>query len=104
MGEGGLRGTLAAASWGYRRYDVFGLGGNGNALYFDGSTPARSWVNCGTWNPSAETGQLTIALWVRWDGPIAGMGQMIMAKRDYWDQKGTGQMWGIRIDENRNII
>ena len=76
--------------------------GFGKALYFDGQNPASGWVNCGTWDPSAETGQLTVALWVRWDGAVAGVWQGIMGKRDDWAE---GQVvWYMEVNmENQQV-
>jgi predicted outer membrane repeat protein len=78
--------------------------GYGRALYFDGSDPARSWVNCGTWNPSAGTGQLTVALWIRWDGPVPDVWQDIIVKRDSWNEQGTEEMWVMGIGKDSHII
>jgi thioredoxin len=78
--------------------------GYGQALYFDGGNPARTWLDCGTWDPSAGTGQLTIALWVRWDGPIPDVWQDIIVKRDHWNEQGTEEMWVMGIHANSHAI
>jgi len=83
---------------------VDGRSGYGKALYFDGSNPAPAWVNCGTWNPSAGTGQLTVALWVRWDGPVEGVWQGLIAKRDGGGSQGTRMMWDIFIHKDKYSI
>jgi hypothetical protein len=49
---------------------VDGQTGYGTAIYFDGTDPAPAWVNCGTWNPSEETGELSVACWIKWDAPV----------------------------------
>jgi hypothetical protein len=41
---------------------VDGQPGFGRALFYSGNNPAAGWVNCGIWNPSAGTGQLTVAI------------------------------------------
>ncbi|MFZ2149517.1 MAG: PA14 domain-containing protein, partial [Sedimentisphaerales bacterium] len=70
--------------------------GFGKALYFDGQNPATGWVNCGTWDTSENTGQLTIALWLRWDGAVADVWQGIMGKRDEWAE---GQVvWYLEVN------
>ncbi len=66
----------------------------GKALYFDGTDPTPSWINCGTWNPSEETGELTVACWIKWDGNNSSW-QGVVAKRDGWDEVST--MWYIEI-------
>jgi len=78
------------------------MSGFGKALYFDGQNPATGWVNCGTWDPSEGTGQFTIAIWVRWDGPVAGVWQGIMGKRDDWAE---GQVvWYLEVNmENQQV-
>ena len=48
---------------------VNGPEGFGGALFFDGTNPTPTWINCGTWNPSERTGRLTVAFWLQWNGP-----------------------------------
>jgi len=76
--------------------------GFGKALYYPGANPASGWVNCGTWDPSENTGQLTIALWLRWDGAVADVWQGIMGKRDEWAE---GQVvWYLEVNmENQQV-
>jgi hypothetical protein len=78
--------------------------GDGTALYFDGSNPTKARVNCGTWNPSARTNQLTVALWVRWDGPVPDVWQDIIAKRDRWNEQGTEEMWLLGIGRDSHAF
>ena len=62
---------------------VDGQPGFGRALYFNGVSPATGWVNCGRWNPSEETGQLTVAFWAKWDGSMGDdQWQGLVSKRD----------------------
>ncbi len=78
--------------------------GFGSALFFDGSNPAPGWVNCGTWNPSEQTGQLTVAFWVQWNGPN-GNWQGVVAKRNSYEPEPSGtMMWYFEISEGVNNI
>ncbi|MHC4558397.1 MAG: hypothetical protein ACYS80_13955, partial [Planctomycetota bacterium] len=79
--------------------------GYGKALYFNGVSPTTGWVDCGRWNPSEETGQLSVAFWTKWDGPNPGNWQGLVAKRDGWAEDGSGSlsMWEIEIDGNSNV-
>lgn len=77
------------------------MSGYGTALYFAGSNPADGYVDCGTWNPSEGTGQLTVALWARYDGLVEGW-QRIIGKRDGWAV--DNMMWQIEINKNNQQI
>jgi len=66
----------------------------GKAIYFDGSDPSPYWINCGTWNPSEETGELSVTCWIKWGGNN-GTWQGIVGKRDGWDEVST--MWYLEI-------
>lgn len=78
--------------------------GFGNALYFDGSEPQPAWVNCGTWNPSEQTGELSVACWVRWDG-YTGDWHGIVAKRDDWDPAPYGSlMWYLEVNATNGYL
>jgi len=57
-----------------------GNGRVGGALLFDGDGDS---VECGNFDPSAEKGVLTIALWLRWKGPTPDP-QTFFAKRNGW--------------------
>jgi hypothetical protein len=62
-----------------------GFDGDGNAIHMDGSEGTR--VSLGTWNPTEPNGQLTLAIWVKWDGPRPnpqGQPQGLICKRDDW--------------------
>jgi hypothetical protein len=95
----GRHGTAAAEpTW------VDGPEGFGTALFFDGTNPAPAWVNCGTWNPSENTGQLTVAFWVQWNGPN-GEWQGVVAKRNSYDPAPSGvMMWYFEISQTGNDI
>jgi hypothetical protein len=78
---------------------VDGAPGFGKALYFDGNEPAPAWVDCGTWNPSEGTDQLTVACWIQWGG-LQSPDQRwhgIVAKRDSWDDTEP-LMWFLEIN------
>ena len=81
---------------------VDGQPGYGKAMYFDGRQES-AWVDCGTFNPSEGTGQLTVALWVKWDGPN-GWYQGLIGKSDGWDDEGTKMMWFLSIDKDSHHI
>ncbi|MBE0535551.1 MAG: hypothetical protein IH624_07765 [Phycisphaerae bacterium] len=59
---------------------VSAVGINGGSLLFD----ANGWVDCGPWNPSEGTGQLTVAFWANWGGSN-GSWQAVISKRDSWE-------------------
>jgi hypothetical protein len=88
--------TLVEPNW------VDGPPGFGMALNFDGRNPAPAWVDCGTWNPSEETGQLTVMLWLKWDG-VNSNWQGVVAKRDGW---GTEEdvMWYLEMNSGTGAI
>ncbi len=64
----------------------------GGALSFDG---IDDYVNCGTFNPSAATGKLSICLWARWNG-LTGKWQGLIAKQSSWGDRQT--MWSLVAD------
>jgi predicted outer membrane repeat protein len=83
---------------------VNGQPGFGKALFFDGSNPARGYVNCGTWNPSGVTGRLTVAFWIKWTGTNANW-QGVVAKRDGWDPEAAPpMMWYIECNQSTGEI
>ncbi len=86
----GHDGTSTGLVW------IDGPPGFGKAIYFDGTNPAANYVNCGTWDPSGSTGQLTVALWVRWDGPVTGVAQGIIAKRRTYASQAI--KWQLQLD------
>jgi hypothetical protein len=67
--------------------------GYGSALDFPGSW--GQYCDTGTWNPSAATGRISVAFWMKWDGDNGGY-QGVVAKRDAWAEEST--MWCIEID------
>jgi hypothetical protein len=86
---------------------VDGPPGYGTALDYNGQNPAAGYVDCGTWNPSAATGQLTVAFWAKWKGYVGPDNwQGVVGKRDSWDDTGAGNnsMWEIEISPTNNAI
>jgi hypothetical protein len=82
---GGHNGTVVGgAQW------IAGPDGFGNALIFDGT--GSQYVDLGTWDPSAGTGQLSISLWANWGG-ISGQYMGLIGKRDTW--AADDMMWQI---------
>ncbi len=73
-----------------------GVMNSNSAVSFDGSAGSR--ISIGTWNPAAGTGQLTLALWVKWAGPRephGGQPQGLICKRDGWSDDGLMFMFEI---------
>ncbi len=84
---------------------VDGPPGLGKALSYNGQSSAAGWVNCGTWNPSAGTGRLSVAFWAKWAGPVGPDNwQGLVGKRDEWDDTGAGQMWEFEINATNKQI
>jgi predicted negative regulator of RcsB-dependent stress response len=73
--------------------------GYGKALYFKGDN-ATGHVDCGTWNPSELTGQLSIALWIRWDGS-GGNWQAPISKRNNWAADRMAWQVGLNKDSQQ---
>lgn len=53
----------------------------GGGVNCDGTTDTR--IELGTWNPAEGTGQLSLALWIRWSGSAATY-QGLIGKRNLW--------------------
>ncbi|MEN6425574.1 MAG: LamG-like jellyroll fold domain-containing protein [Phycisphaerales bacterium] len=66
----------------------------GGALSFDGIDDR---VNCGTFNPSAATGKLSICLWAKWNGQPQYF-QGLIAKRNVGGPADV--MWSLEIEMN----
>ncbi len=69
------------------------------AILFDGAI--GSFVDCGTWNPSEGTGQLTAAAWINWGG-LTGQYQGVVSKRDGWTETDT--CWHVEINTDTGDI
>jgi len=79
---------------------VAGPTGLGQAMLFDG-TGGHQNVECGTFNPSAATGKLTVALWARWDG-ASDQWQGLIGKRDSWSL--SDMMWHLEVNRDSGTI
>ena len=79
---------------------VTGPTGFGKGLLFDG-TGGHQNVELGTFNPSATTGMLTVALWAKWDGP-SDQWQGLIGKRDAWTAEDT--MWHLEVNRDAGTI
>lgn len=77
---------------------VAGASGLGIGLMFDG-TDGHQCVDIGTFNPSAATGELFLALWVKWDGP-SGSWQGLMGKRHSGDWDAEIMMWCFELERD----
>ncbi|MCP4261496.1 MAG: LamG domain-containing protein [Planctomycetes bacterium] len=62
------------------------------ALEFDGDD---DYVDCGTFNPSDATGQLSICLWAKWNG-LNGRYQSLIGKRNSWN--ANDMMWQLEAN------
>ncbi len=78
---------------------VDGPEGLGMALLFDGL--GEQYVHLGTWNPSADTGQLSVCLWAQWNG-LSGSYQGLAAKRDSWAT--DDMMWQIEANRDSGAV
>jgi len=79
---------------------VTGPAGLGQAMQFDGTAGHQN-VELGTFNPSGATGQLTLALWARWDG-TTDQWQGVIGKRDSWSL--DDMLWDIEIHRDEDTI
>jgi len=80
---------------------VNGPAGLGQAMLFDG-TIGHQYVDMGTFNPSAATDQLSVALWAKWDG-FSNAWQGLIGKRiGGWDR--SEMMWQIEADQSTGLI
>lgn len=76
-----------------------GPGDSGMALEFDGS--GTQYVDLGTFDPSAGTGQLSVSLWVRWNG-LNDQYQGLIAKRDGW--AADNMMWHLEAQQTTGAV
>jgi len=78
---------------------IDGPEGYGMALEFDGA--GDQYVDLGTPNPSAATGQLSVSLWARWNG-LSSQYQGLIAKRDSW--LVDDMMWQIEANRDTGTL
>jgi hypothetical protein len=79
---------------------IDGPPGYGAALEF---SPAGGddYVDLGTLDPSADTGQLSVSLWLNWNG-ISGEWQGLIGKRDNW--AADDMMWHLECNANDGTL
>jgi hypothetical protein len=80
---------------------VNGPTGFGKAMLFEG-TSGHQYVDIGTFNPSAATGQLTVTLWAKWDGLTTAWQGMIGKRRDNWS--ASTMMWQIEANQTSGAV
>lgn len=74
----------------------------GMALEFSGVFGDH--VDLGTWNPSEGTDQLTIALWVKWNG-LSGGWQGLISKRNSYGPAPVGEMmWFLEAHQTTGAL
>ncbi len=78
---------------------IEGPAGIGKALLLDGK--GGQYVNTGTWNPSAATGQLSVSLWAKWGG-LTTFYQGLIGKRDTW--AANQMMWQIEANQTTGTV
>jgi len=72
-----------------------------SAINVDGNAGSR--VAIGTWDPSEGTGQLSLALWVKWSGEQDKSDhQGLIGKRDSWAASGALR-WFLEVRNNGRI-
>jgi hypothetical protein len=62
-----------------------------------------SFASAGTWNPSYISGQLTIAMWIKWNG-TNGSYQNLVSKMDTWAADDMMWQFGVSINGTVNLI
>jgi regulation of enolase protein 1 (concanavalin A-like superfamily) len=80
---------------------VDGPAGFGKAMLFEG-TQGHQYVDLGTFNPSARTGKLSVALWAKWDGLSAAWQGLIGKRTSNW--AGSEMMWQIEANQTTGAL
>lgn len=80
---------------------VAGPPGFNKALSFDGRVSGQR-VELGTFNPSAATGQLSVALWAKWGGLTNQWQGLIGKKFSAWSR--DAMMWQIEIHQTSGAL
>jgi len=70
-------------------------------MLFEG-TSGHQYVDIGTFNPSAATGQLTVTLWAKWDGLTTAWQGLVGKRRDNWS--ANTMMWQIEAHQTSGAI
>ncbi len=78
---------------------VTGPAGFGTGMLFDGAF-GHQYVDLGNLNPSARTGQLSVALWAKWDG-LTDAWQGLISKRDSWSR--YDMLWQIEANQSTGV-
>jgi hypothetical protein len=78
---------------------IYAAGVKGMGLTFDGL--GGQYVDLGTYNPSAGTGQLSVSLWAQWQG-LSTQHQGLMGKRTTWS--ATTMMWHLEIHKTKGTL
>jgi hypothetical protein len=74
-----------------------------NAMPFDGST-STGCANSGTWNPSQDSGQISVSLWARWGGQLeAGATWQGLVSKEV-SFAADQMMWQLEIDQTNNNL
>ena len=64
----------------------------------------ESWARAGTWNPSEFSNQLSVSLWLKWDGKNTADSEQILIGKRSSSNLGDATMWQItRPGSNSNI-
>jgi len=78
---------------------VNGPAGFGMGLEFDGT--GNQYVDLGTFNPSINSGRLSVTLWAKWNG-LTSFWQGLIGKRDTW---ASGEMmWQIEASQTTGVL
>jgi hypothetical protein len=77
---------------------VNGPAGFGQAMLFDGAE-GHQYIDLGTFNPSAATDKLSIALWAKWDGPSESW-QAFAGKRHSGNWDREIMMWYFELERD----
>ncbi|MBP7053835.1 MAG: LamG domain-containing protein [Phycisphaerae bacterium] len=97
-GSGNGHDGVLAGDANYPATFVSGPTGLGQAMLFDG-TDNHQYVSLGTFNPSAATGQLSLSLWAKWDGPSTSWQGMI-GKRNAGNWEASIMMWYFELERD----
>jgi hypothetical protein len=96
----GFNGTLAGDPKFPATY-VNGPTGFGKGMLF---TPEslHQFVSLGTFNPTAATGQLTVALWAKWTGLSTAWQGLIGKRGNSW--AADNMMWQIEVNQTTGVL
>ncbi len=98
-GSGNGHDGVLAGDPNYPATFVNGPTGFGQAMLFDGGAGGHEYVGIGSYNPSAATGQLSLSLWAKWDGP-SDQWQGMIGKRNAGDWDSAIMMWYFELERD----